>query len=801
MKRYLILLLALLLLTGCRTAEVRETESLPEIRTKTETQPETIPETERKTEIPASETEPLETETPEREKPEPFARLVSGEENFVLSTVTIPGDFRMCWEYDDTHMLYMTWTPVVVRRKACWEMQLYMVDLTAGAIIARGSWTGDVLWDSLNGNMIYHYRLDQSTGIAYADNPMLLHIGEDGTINFLSATSTVASPPVLEVHPYPFVSSDITSPDGRYHVQQTIDDMAGHGGLDLLYSDLTTVRLFEAVMLDDTMANGKKAGIHDVRIYNPIGFLDETRFVYRIGGWEWTIGYGIWDLVTGQYTEYTGFGIAGVHDGYLYLTENRSTQQYMVTHIYKASPAGEKTLIASADKEDGVFWIENTDEYFSVPRYESAYWITSVPTDPDRPDIQRCAIWSPDLEKELAVMESLQGTDWYLREGQITVVLCEETETVSDENPVTAQTGLPEPYIRLTAGADTFTASMVILRGGEWADWWKWDDTHILWMTYDRIAGEHNETLGHTNRYLSMLNLETGQITAVLPLDGTEELNEVTWDGKDMILYHLVLDKATTTYTAENALRITYENGILSAEPTEIVPFPVVTKQIHSPDGQYTVRQYVDDGWERGYMDLVYPDGSSVLLFTGTVLDDILPDGRSAGIEDVRGYTPLAFLDDTRFVYTIGGWEHCRGYGIYDLTTGTFTEFTEDVEYVYTVHEGYIYMISIKRLEDRMCTEVWKATPAGERTLLASSETDTSLFPLRELYDPLYCAGPYWIYTTEESLFSGSVDGKGKPNIYQVWSPDMDSIQAEFILDGHTMNRVFFCGTQITYVP
>ena len=100
-----------------------------------------------------------------------------------------------------------------------------------------------------------------------------------------------------------------------------------------------------------------------------------------------------------------------------------------------------------------------------------------------------------------------------------------------------------------------------------------------------------------------------------------------------------------------------------------------------------------------------------------------------------------------------------------------------------------------------MCTEVWKATPEGERILLASSETDTSLFPLRELYDPLYCAGPYWIYTTEESLFSGSVDGKGKPKIYQVWSPDMDRVLAEFELDRHTMSRVFFCGTQITYVP
>jgi len=806
MKKYLAVLLTLLLLTGCHRDTIPETDAVPETKAIPETDAETIPETVPETELPETDSElPPADPIPEPEKPEPFARLVSGEENFAFSTVTIPGKQYRSWVYDDTRVLYMTWAPVIVQRKACWEMHLYMVDLTTGTIAAGGSWTGDVLWDSLNGNMIYHYRLDQGTGTAYADNPMLLHISDNGTINFLSATSTVAAPPVLEVHPYPFVSSYISSPDGQYQIRQTIDDMAGHGGLDLIYPDLTTVRLFEAVMLDDTMPGGKKAGINDVRIYNPIGFLDDTRFVYRIGGWEWTVGYGIWDLMTGQYTEYTGYGIMGVYDGYLYLTENKSTQQYMVTHIYKASPEGEKTLIASADKEDGVFWIENTEEYFSVPQYECPYWITSAPTEPDNPNVRRSAIWSPDLDRELAVMEYLPGADWYIREGQITVVLRGETaepaETAPDENPGTAQTELPEPYIRLTAGEEAFTASMVILQGGGWADRWYWDETHILWMTYDRITREHNETLRHINRYLSMLDLETGQITAVLPLEGTEELNEVTWDGKDMILYHLVLDEATTTYTAENALRISYENGILTAEPTEITPFPIVTKQITSPDGRYAVQHTTEDGWGGGGMDLVNPDGSVVRLFTGVHLGDTLPDGTTADIQHVRGYTPLAFLDDTRFVYVIGGWEHCWGYGIYDLAAGTFQEFTEDVEHVYFVHDGYIYLTSHKRHDAGVYSQVWKVTPEGERTLLASTAEDISDFPLDKLVDPLYCADPYWIYTTDDSLFSMSMYGKGKPKTYQVWSPDMDEILAVFELDGWTMNRVFFCGTRITYVP
>lgn len=815
MKKYLAVLLTLLLLTGCHRENIPETDTASETEAIPETDAETIPETVPETELPETYSElPPADPIPEPEKPEPFARLVSGEENFAFSTLTIPGDFRRCWEYDENLMLYMTCIPVVDDVGRCLAYQdkhLYMVDLTTGTIAAEAEWPGDAVWDTLSGDTIYHYRLDEETGTAYADDPMVIHYS-DGQIDFFSATMTTASPPVLEVHPYPFAGSDIVSPDGRYHIRQTVDDMAGHGGLDLQYPDLTTVRLFDAVMLDDTMPNGRKAGIGDVRVYNPIGFLDDTRFVYRIGGWEWTVGYGIWDLMTGQYTEHTGYGIQGVHDGYLYLTENTSHDQYRITGIYKAAPDGEKTLIASDKKEDGVFWMENTDTYFTVLQYECPYWITSEPAEPENwsaegGNVQRCTIWSPDLDRELAVMEYLPGADWYLREGQITVVLLGEPEETETEE-TQADTGMQseeeesEPYIKLLTYTEPFTVSMASLPAGEWADRWYYDDTHILWLTYDRIAGEHNVTLGYKNCVLSMLDLETGEITATLPLEDGAVRRDVTWDGENLILYNLVLDESDMTYTAENALRITYTDGQLAAEPAEISPFPMVTKRITSPDGRYAVQHTMEDGWGGGGMDLVNPDGSVVRLFTGVQLGDTLPDGTVVeDIQHVRGYTPLAFLDETRFVYVIGGWEHCWGYGIYDLTAGTFQEFTEDVEYVYFVHDGYIYLTSQKRHDAGVYSQVWKVTPEGERTLLASTEESVSRFPLDRLTDPLYCAAPYWIYTADDSLFSMSMYGKGKPKTYQVWSSDMDEILAVFELDGWTMNRVFFCGSQITYVP
>ena len=415
----------LLLVTGCHRPDMPETLPQSGMETETETTPERIPET-----IP--ETEPiskLETEIlPETEPiPEAGIRLLSGDENFSVSTVRIPGDFCMSWEYDEDRMLYMTYTPVrdeTGKLLTYEDAYLYIVDLKNGTLGPSTPIDGKNLWNTYTDQVIYHFRIDEETGIPYADNPLYVGVS-DTDIYFLSVTSTTSYPPVLEYNPYPRRENIIYSPCGRYSIYSKMDSMDGSGGMDLMYtSDLTTVRLFDNVLLDDTLPNGKKAGISDVRVYAPLGFVDDTRFVYRIGGWEWTVGYGIWDLMTGQYTETTGYGICGVHDGYLYLTENTSGQQYMVTDLYKAAPSGEMTRIASADQTDGIFWIENTEEYFSVPTYAAPYWITSESAEGNE---NQYAIWNMDLTEKLAAAEQNGRGDLYLREGQITCVILDDT--------------------------------------------------------------------------------------------------------------------------------------------------------------------------------------------------------------------------------------------------------------------------------------------------------------------------------------------------------------------------------------
>ena len=210
----------------------------------------------------------------------------------------------------------------------------------------------------------------------------------------------------------------------------------GHGGLDLFYPDGSSLRLFENVTIWDTLPNGASADIGDVRGYSPVGFLDGTRFVYTIGGWEWTVGYGIFDLMTGRAQTFAG-SIRGIHDGQIYLTENQSHEQYRVTHIYKTTPEGNRTLLASWDQEDGVYWLSFGETWYSSgPVFTQPYWydIAPVPADTagltdreirDLPEV--ISIYSPDLDKELARVEvdRYDANHLSIREGQITYVVQE----------------------------------------------------------------------------------------------------------------------------------------------------------------------------------------------------------------------------------------------------------------------------------------------------------------------------------------------------------------------------------------
>jgi len=452
MKKYWIWLLLLgFCLNGCGkdmpgTEQIMPLpvgENLPDLETVSE---ETIPpETVQEAETAAELSDMPEEEIPVPTScPEPYIRMLSGEEHFSCTMLTLPGENLRWWTYDENHMLYMTYTYIADeknRELANRDKHLYLVDLTTGTIAADKAVPGDAIWNDAiyrNGAVVLcHFRLDEENSEYHADNPLqIIYTPDAGALDMRSVTNSTSFPPVMEFAPYPREYASVTSPDGRFRVASVQEDGMGRGGLDLFYPDGSSLRLFANVTIWDTLPNGKHADIGDVRGYSPVGFLDDTWFVYTIGGWEWTVGYGIFDLMTGTTQTFDG-SIQGIHEGQIYLTENQSHEQYRVTHIYKTTPEGKRTLLASWDPADGVYWLSFGETWYSSgPVFTQPYWydIAPVPADTagltdreirDLPEV--ISIYSPDLDSELARVEvdRYSANHLAIRDGQITYVVQE----------------------------------------------------------------------------------------------------------------------------------------------------------------------------------------------------------------------------------------------------------------------------------------------------------------------------------------------------------------------------------------
>lgn len=88
-----------------------------------------------------------------------------------------------------------------------------------------------------------------------------------------------------------------------------------------------------------------------VRGYSVVDFLDNTRLVYQIGGWEWSVGCGIYDVTTGETREILcGCAIQGIYDGALYGVKS---ENYAPAGVYRIDPDGTQTLLADGESTKG----------------------------------------------------------------------------------------------------------------------------------------------------------------------------------------------------------------------------------------------------------------------------------------------------------------------------------------------------------------------------------------------------------------------------------------------------------------
>lgn len=163
------------------------------------------------------------------------------------------------------------------------------------------------------------------------------------------------------------------SPDGKTAAIASDDSEHHDGGVDIYHADGRVERILDTVHLNYVTVND----INDVIGYNPVAFLDDTHLVYRISGWEWSYGFGIYNIETGENVKSTkNYRVLGVYDGAIYASfENDGRNDYGISkmELWKITPDGGETMIAAThdDVSDGVYKLP-MDKYVT---FQNGCWI------------------------------------------------------------------------------------------------------------------------------------------------------------------------------------------------------------------------------------------------------------------------------------------------------------------------------------------------------------------------------------------------------------------------------------------
>ncbi|MBE6538892.1 MAG: M56 family metallopeptidase, partial [Ruminococcaceae bacterium] len=219
------------------------------------------------------------------------------------------------------------------------------------------------------------------------------------------------------------------------------------------------------------------------------------------------------------------------------------------------------------------------------------------------------------------------------------------------------------------------------------------------------------------------------------------------------------------SYTIQCAFEVVYKDGVLSVEETEHEMFPMCERYITSPDGKYSLLKMTYDGYNGGGIEVITPDGMYSPLIN-IMLDDEI-DGRKAGVQDVRGYTPVGFIDETKFLYTIGGWEWSIGYGIYDLATDEKKEYLEGHGVIGLEDDGSFYVCEAQDYEYK---NIWKSNVNEEFELIATRVVDgeTDVFPLYGSVDWTHQDNAWYAYDLEYSIVRPDSEEKSKVSVYPI---------------------------------
>lgn len=278
-------------------------------------------------------------------------KVVSNPANLDINSVKLPlrsEKTRICeFEYDERYMIYVTAEILKNDRtdfRSC-AYDLFIVDKKIGDIVFK---------KALNTADTAGY----PKRISYVDDGCIIHdITVEGDVAVASCAYKISEndgeftvePTMLDA--YPSIRKKVLSPSGKYTAYENELDGWNNGGIEVKYPDGTLKRILTNVSLGNS-PECKAKDIGDAVGYGIVGFADDTHLAYSIGGYEWLIGYGIYDLESGKATEYRKERDRAVAacDGYVFVIENKyyDYEPYPdAVALYKMSLDGTKTTISN----------------------------------------------------------------------------------------------------------------------------------------------------------------------------------------------------------------------------------------------------------------------------------------------------------------------------------------------------------------------------------------------------------------------------------------------------------------------
>jgi len=117
------------------------------------------------------------------------------------------------------------------------------------------------------------------------------------------------------VDPLTLTEKIVTSPDGKWSACRRSEDQNGRGSIVVRDSAGNETVILQNVMLEDI----PDGDIGKVTGYHVTGFLDNEQLIYRIVGWEWNKGWGIYNVTTGEKKEFlNGHRVTAIENGVIY---------------------------------------------------------------------------------------------------------------------------------------------------------------------------------------------------------------------------------------------------------------------------------------------------------------------------------------------------------------------------------------------------------------------------------------------------------------------------------------------------